>query len=358
MTANPLHPALAVWLEEVAGALDQNAERAPEVLARLCEAGAAAIGVPEAQGGAGGDVTDAVNVIAAVSESSLAAGFVLWGHRAYVEYLLQSPNGALRNKLLPDLLAGRVAGATGLSNAMKFLAGLEDLQVSAAPEGAGLRLNGKLPWVTNLRPQGFHVAAAVSRTDGPAFIVSLAHDDAGLARSPDLDLMGLRGTHTAAIAIADVTVPADRIIAPDAPAWLPQVRPAFLGLQCGMSIGLARRALREVTANLGAGRHILAEPAAELARALAHQESELMDGLRSGVFQSKPAALFHIRIALADIVARAVGLELQATGGRAYVVGAGDGFSRRWREAAFVPVITPSLVQLKSVLEAQRRSAA
>lgn len=358
MTLGPLPAELGAWLEGAANALDTGDTHAHALVARLCQGGAAAIGVPEGEGGAGGDVTDAVNVVAAVSEHSLAAGFVLWGHRTYIEYLLQSPNAALRAAHLPDLLAGRVAGATGLSNAMKFLAGLEELQVTAEPAGAALRLKGRLPWVTNLRPQGFHVAAAVGQADGSPFIVSLAHDDVGLLRSPDLDLMALRGTNTAAVSVADVIVSDDRVIARDAQAWLPQVRPAFLGLQCGMSIGLARRALREATAVLGAGRHVLAEPAAALRTALAQREHELMEGLKSGAFQSKPAALFNIRIALAQIVAEAVGLELQASGGRAYLAGGGDGFARRWREAAFVPVITPSLVQLKSVLEAQRRSAA
>ncbi len=140
--------------------------------------------------GDGGDVTDAVAAVAAVSEHSLAAGFVLWGHRTYIEYLLQSPSASLRERLLPDLLAGRLAGATGLSNAMKFLSGLEELQITATPVADGLSLTGKLPWVTNLRVEGFHVAAAVAHAKGSSFIASLASDDAGLVRSPDLELMG------------------------------------------------------------------------------------------------------------------------------------------------------------------------
>jgi hypothetical protein len=34
------------------------------------------------------------------------------------------------------------------------------------------------------------------------------------------------------------------------------------------------------------------------------------------------------------------------------------GFERRWREAAFIPLVTPSLVQLKSQLAQHRRSEA
>jgi alkylation response protein AidB-like acyl-CoA dehydrogenase len=357
--AAPFAPALLAWLEANAYSLDTEAALAAEVLPHLAAGGVLGAGVARACGGSGGDVTDGVEAIAAVSERSLAAGFVLWGHRTYIEYLLQSPNVALRAKLLPDLLAGRVAGATGLSNAMKFLSGLEGLQVSALPRTDRLVLDGKLPWVTNLRPPGFHLAAAVAHESGRgAFIVSLAHDDPGLVRSADLDLMALRATNTAAVAISGVAIDAERIIHSDANAWLPAVRPAFLGLQCGTSIGLSRRAIAEARACFGAGRHALVEPVADLTAALAEQERNLRDGLRAGIFQTKPAALFNIRIALADIVAQAVGLELQGTGGRAYLKAPGAGFGRRWREAAFIPVITPSLVQLKTALAAQRSSTA
>jgi alkylation response protein AidB-like acyl-CoA dehydrogenase len=167
--------------------------------------------------------------------------------------------------------------------------------------------------------------------------------------------MGLRATSTAAVTITNVKITGGRIIHPDANAWLPTVRPAFLGLQCGMSIGLARRALHEARGCFGPGRDTLAEPVADLAEALATQERTLLEGLRSGHFESKPAALFHIRIALSEIVAQALALELRQRSGQAYLTAPGASFGRRWREATFIPVITPSLVQLKTVLAAQRQ---
>jgi alkylation response protein AidB-like acyl-CoA dehydrogenase len=354
---------LSAWLDRNALRLDTENLLADELLLRLMAGGVLGAGIAVKDGGEGGDVVDSVEAIAAVSERSLAAGFVLWAHRTYVEFLLRSPNTPLRDRLLPDLLAGRVAGATGLSNAMKFLAGLEEPQVKARPRADGraddLVLDGELPWVTNLRMQGFHVAVAVAHEGARGvFVASLAHIDLGLVRSADLNLMALRATNTAAVTISGVEIDTGRIIHPDANAWLPMVRPAFLGLQCGMSIGLARRALYEARGHPGPGRQALAEPIAELAAALAEQERRLKEGLRSGVFQSKPAELFHIRIALAEIVVQAVGLELQSAGGRAYLTWPGAGFGRRWREAAFIPVITPSLVQLKTVLAAQCQSAA
>ena len=239
-----LAPTLADWLSQAADGIDTGGEPAANVLPQLAQGGLIGAGVPVANGGVGGDALDGVAAISAVAEHSLAAAFVLWSQRTYVEYLLQSSNAVLRERHLPDLLAGRVAGATGLSNAMKYLAGLEPLQIVARADGEALVLEGKLPWVTNLRPEGFHVAAAVDRADGwSAFVVSLAHDDEGLERSADLDLVAMRSSNTAAVTLSGARVDRDRILADNAGEWLPRVRPAFIGLQCGMSIGLARRAL-------------------------------------------------------------------------------------------------------------------
>lgn len=346
--AAPVFP----WLDAAAEDLDTGYADKALLLPALAASGVAGAGVPQVLGGGGGTVVDGVRAIAEVSARSLAAGFVLWGHRTYIEYLLQSPNAALRDRLIGPLLAGEVAGATGLSNAMKFLAGLEGLQVSARKSGAGLLLDGKLPWVTNLRPEGFHVAAAVASEEGGApFVASLSADAAGLERSADLELIALRGTNTAAVTLANVAVTEADILHSDARAWLPRVRPAFLGLQIGMSIGLARRALTETRDHIAdAGRHVLNGPIVELSAAIDAQENALFEGLTSGAFAEKAAPLFKIRIALAELANASVGLELQASGGRAYLAGSGRDFARRWREAAFLPVITPSLVQLKAAL--------
>ncbi len=101
------------WLDDNALGLDVASDGSSALLPKLAAAGLFKIGVPAGHGGAGADVSDAVRAIAAVSARSLAAGFVFWGHRTFIEYLLQSPNAALRERLLPDLLAGRRAGATG-----------------------------------------------------------------------------------------------------------------------------------------------------------------------------------------------------------------------------------------------------
>ncbi len=252
-----LDPTLSDWLDRQADALDCGDADPAALLPRLAAAGVLGVAVEERLGGAGGTLADAVERVAAVAARSLTAAFVFWGQRAFIEYLLQSPNQELRQRLLGDLLAGRLAGATGLSNAMKFLSGIEALQVVAHAEEAGWRLDGRLPWVTNLRSGDFVVAAAIEHGEGgKPFVLAIPEGLAGLQRSADLRLLGLQCSNTAALDLRAVAVGRDWLLHDDARQFLPRVRPAFLGLQCGMAIGLARRALDEVQRHLGGSRSL------------------------------------------------------------------------------------------------------
>lgn len=366
MTTSATAPGLAAWLDAHAGALDTGAEHAGAVLPRLADEGLLRIGVPPSLGGAGGTSIDAVEAIASVARHSLTAAFVFWGQRTFIEYLLHGGSDALRARWLSALLAGEHAGATGLSNAMKHLSNLEPLQMRATPLDdvhSRFALDGALPWITNLRREGFIVAAAFDRSDGaPPSIFAVPHDAPGVARSDDLDLIALRSSNTAALRLDGVVLDASWLIAADASAFLMRVRPTFLGLQCGMSIGLARRALEAVQASGAAVRAALDDDAAAVARELDAVTRRLYDGLESGVFIAAPARLFEVRIGLAAVVDAAVRLEVQAAGGRGYLRTAnGDpraDVARRVREASFIPIVTPSIVQLKNQLAQHRRDEA
>ncbi|GGB97171.1 hypothetical protein GCM10007205_03060 [Oxalicibacterium flavum] len=348
--------AVQAWLQEHAEPLDTTQDFASEVLPRLTQAGVFAAGVPQAHGGAGGDVRDAIEAIAATAEQSLTAAFVFWGHRTFIEYLLHSPNEVLAERWVARLVKGERGGATGLSNAMKFLSGIESLQIEATPNDAGFRLDGGLAWVTNLRKEGFIAAAAVSSGDAPPAIVSFCNETAGVERSADLDLLALRSSNTAAVKLKGVQIAADEVIHADARQYLPGVRPSFLGMQCGMSVGLARASLRAAQQLCGNTRGQLADRVTELQRALEDTVKQMTDGILDGSFKTKAAPLFRIRITLAEIVQQAVMLELQASGGRAYLQDKDRNFARRWRESAFVPIVTPSLTQLQ--IELQKQAAA
>ncbi|WP_333902968.1 acyl-CoA dehydrogenase family protein, partial [Achromobacter insolitus] len=236
---------LNAWLQQHAEALDDGSLDAATVLPRLAAADMLRHGVPAARGGLPGtDIGDAIEAVARLAELSVAAAFVAWSQRVFIEYLLRSPNTDLADAWLTPLLNGEQAGATALSNAMKFLSGIESLQIAARAAGDEWVLDGHMPWVTNLRPQGFLVAAAVSAPDGTPAVVALPDSIAGLTRSPDLPLLGLQSSNTAVLDVRGVRIGREWLIHADARQYLPQARPAFAGMQCGLSIGLARGALR------------------------------------------------------------------------------------------------------------------
>jgi len=360
-----LHTDLIQFLKLNAENLNTDAAYAGQVVSELGRAGVFRVGVPVSHGGTGGTTSDAINAISAVSEYSLAAGFVFWGQRAFIEYLIQSPNDSLQKKWLPKLLSGEYAGSTGLSNAMKFLSSIESLGVTATTicdsiDGNGVfNLSGIAPWATNLPTSGFIVALAVERQDGgEPFIVALSSDKKGLNRSPDHDLIALRGTNTAALKMNDITIDESDIIALHARKWLPNVRPSFLGMQCGMPIGLARAAIAATKANAKGAITDLAEPIAVIEDDLDSAVTELYQGVNNGRFVTEPVRLFELRIQIADIATQAVQLELQASGGKAYHRDAGNAFSRRLLESAFVPVVTPSILQLKGEIRKHQQKQA
>ena len=343
--------ALIAWLDEHADDLDTNTLQADELPARLAQAGLFTVAVPESEGGDGRALSAAVDVVAVLAEHSLSASFVYWAQRAFIACLLASPNRDLVQRLMPDLMQGRLAGAPGLSNAMKFLGGLDRLRIMGTPTPGGMRLSGSVPWATNLRRQGFVavVAAADEEGDNPA-VLAIPHDARGVHRDPDLDLLALRGTNTAALRLDDVALDASWQIHPQARIFLPAIRPAFVGLQCGLGIGLARAALRAARGALDGRSPVLSGEIDALDADIAAYRQALGAGLDDGSLRERPRDLLALRLRMTELASDAVALELQALGGRALLRAGNGGYARRAREAAFLAVVTPTVVQLKGDL--------
>jgi alkylation response protein AidB-like acyl-CoA dehydrogenase len=342
---------LVAWLQDNAEQLDQERHLASALLPALAQTGLLRVGVPAESGGSGGTVLHAIETIAAVAEHSLTAAFVLWSQRAFIECLLASDNAVLRADLLPALLAGERAGAVGLSNAMKFLAQMDALQVAAEPAGRAYRLTGQVAFVTNLHREGYVAAVAASHGSGrPLAIYAVTHDMQGVVRSDDLDLIALRASNTAELTLDNVPVDSSRCMAVDGPRFLARIRPRFLGLQCALSIGLARRSLRAIDSSGAVTRAALAAEGMTLESELHDMVLDLFDGIECGGFIEKPRALFSLRLLFAKLVDETVSLEMLAAGSRGYLRGGAE-VARRRREAAFIPIVTPGVVQIRRLLD-------
>lgn len=327
-------------------------------LTQIAQAGWLGLGVPVSLGGAGGHLLDVVSAIATVSEQCLTSGFVFWCQRAFIEYVAASENRWLQTAVLPQVLKANLSGATGLSNAMKYLAGVEHLRLQAHLEGDTVTLNGFLPWASNLRPQQFAVAVAAQTEEGDSLVVAVPSSAIGLHRGEDLQLLGLQASWTSTLHLEQVQLPIDWVISHQAHSFLPRIRPAFLLMQCGLGWGMARRSLQETAQSLNPKNEIalsdrLHQQQSTLA-ALEHQLKQLAALDQFEVAQTRQ--LFQLRIDLTRLAVAAVHLELEAKGGAAYLKPSGT--ARRLREVAFLPVLTPSLVQLETELHRHRQQEA
>ncbi|MEG3437764.1 acyl-CoA dehydrogenase family protein [Pannus brasiliensis CCIBt3594] len=322
-------------------------------LALLGRSGWLGYGIPENLGGSGGSLFDAVEAIAAVSESCLTSGFVFWCQRVFLEYLVASDNPWLQEKVLPRVLSGEIAGATGLSNAMKYLSGIEELRLEAEIDRETVTLNGFLPWASNLDDSGeFVVAVAARAPDGESLVVAVPSVAKGLKRGEDLQLLGLQASRTGTIELDRVQLSRYWIISREAGVFLPKVRPRFLLLQCGLALGIARRALQEAGESLRGAASLSAERHAETRHFLDTLEHLIEDlSWPENLDTRQIRELFELRVAITRLAVRSVWLEAEVKGGNGYFRDSAT--ARRTREVAFLPVLTPSLVQLERELQRQ-----
>ncbi|MDK8502834.1 acyl-CoA dehydrogenase family protein [Aerococcus sp. UMB1112A] len=342
------------YLDQHADIIDQESGRYGDaLLERIGAEGAFRVGVPESLGGSGGGPQDVVELLSELAQHSLTAAFISWGHRTFIDNILHSANPYYRDHYLDRLLTGDYAGATALSNAVKFLSELEELNVTIRKEEGGYKLYGRLPWVTNARARHFITifVAGFEGEDRPPLVLAVPSHAANFHRSRDLEFVSLQGSNTAALSFDGVDLDDNWLIAEDAEAFLKENRPNFLGFQFGLAFGLAEKSLSEVARHLDRRQVLEAEYEAnqiELQRITA----ELYQGLESShYFVDHPRELFQLRIDIVDVVAQSLLLELQAGGGSAYFKAAESGFIRRWNEGAFLPIVSPSAVQLRHILQ-------
>ncbi|MGI0491398.1 acyl-CoA dehydrogenase family protein [Alkalinema pantanalense CENA528] len=339
-------------LEQQANALDEGDSTVSvgHSLSLIADAGWLGWGVPESLGGGGGTLLDAIEAIATVSGRCLTSGFVFWCQRAFIEYLVRTQNTGLQAEILPKVLRAEISGATGLSNAMKHLAGIEPLRLQAQRTAQSVTLTGFLPWVSNLQPNNFLVAVAAQVSPAEAIVVAIPSQTPGLQRGIDLQLLGLQASWTSTLKLDAVELSPQWIISDNAQSFLPQVRSSFILLQCGLSLGMVRRALQEIQAHLHPNIAILQPRIQYIQITLEQLETQLRSLSQLSVRSLlQERQIFEVRVALTRLAIDAVGLELEATGGMAYFKSSGT--ARRLREVGFLAVLTPSLVQLETELQ-------
>ncbi|WP_405562007.1 acyl-CoA dehydrogenase family protein [Streptomyces sp. NBC_01180] len=291
-----------------------------------------AFGLVGYEPGAGSGVS-ARNVVWEAHEILSAADpstwFVFTQHFALVKGLLKSGNAELRERWLPMLRRGERLATAGFA----FLNHPQP-PVTAEPLGDGWRLRGRVPWMTGWGIAGLAFIGAVTPDDQALFVlIDCAAQGSRLTAVDSPPLWAMNATHTTAVELRDVVVPADEVISLEPrKAWSlaydlenANSHPAVFGHLRSAADYLIRSAPRAGATYERLG-HRLAEEAARL-RAEAYA---LRDELppEEGVEER-----IAIRSAVLDLGVRAATACVAATGGRA--VQYGNTAGRLAREAQF-----------------------
>ena len=348
MTATALDTLLAEAAELAraeAAEADRTGTPADHTLSRYGELGALRLGVADGRS----TLADVTRLLETVGAECLSSAFSLWAHRMVVEYLVAS--GRFHAEL-EDLLAGRRCGSIAMATAMQELAGVGAIPTRATPTADGYVVHGRIAWASNIGPGTIIVfPARVVAGDGSdtdeRVILTTSVGARGLGHQPVTDLLALGATRSAMLHFDGVHVPAEAVVATSLEACGAR-RTAHLLLQSAFSLGLAGRSMAEAAGALDGPGSVLAAQHERLAA----QHRDLTRALHDAAADPgviTPRDVTVLRYDAARLALAAARHEATLVGGRGYVTT--HATNRRLREASFLPVQSPSEVQLLQELE-------
>ncbi len=308
-------------------------------------------------GAAPGDFASAIRAMAEVSRVCGATGFMVWCQQVCGLYLQQSGNPALTGEFLQRHISGQQLGATGMSNPMKAYAGIEPLLLKATPCDGGYRVNGTLPWVSNLGAD--HYAGVLAGVEGlqdsqqgasreVMFLLRCDAPGVELRNCPSFSAM--EGTNTWALRLTDHFIGADEIIADPAKPWIARIRAGFILLQTGFGLGVTQGAIDSMWAvepALGHVNQFLEDRPDELQAEL-DALWERIETLSLTPFAQEKDYFIDVldaRAHASELALRAAQSALLHAGARGYLLS--SDVQRRVRESHFVAIVSPAIKHLR-----------
>lgn len=334
------HPQLLQQISESAAAVDQGDIDARYILPLL------------GSGQLNQDLLATARLIREISRSDLSVGFTVWAHRMVLEYLRASKNPNVRG-VVTQLERGERPGITGMASAFKEFAGCGNIDLHAVAVAGGYRISGKLNWASNLYNDA--VLVTVARTDsGERIVVCIESSDEGVTFGKPFGLLGLNATASAWVNLHNVFVPEAHVLSRDFETFIRGVRPTFVLLQIAECLGVAEAAVAAASRRLNGVNETFAHELHQLYEHIGELVRRQED-LIAQVPHAAPVDLLELRLAAASAAVTAAGIEVRVAGGAGYA--RNSPASRRFREAAFIPVQSPSESQLRWELARARNNS-
>jgi alkylation response protein AidB-like acyl-CoA dehydrogenase len=342
--------------------IDRKGEYPLDLLRRLGAAGAFAqhhSGFGETQSV---DVSAAIGAMSVIAEECLSTAFCVWCQDAFGWYLENADNKGLRKVLQSGAASGEILGGTGLSNPIKALSGIEPLRLRGRRVAGGYRVDGVLPWVSNIEPLHYFGVCFALDDDDRRVIMALARSgDEGVSTRRTTRFIALDGTATVMASFKDAFIADERILADPLESFARTIRPGFVLLQTGMASGLIRNSVA-LMRNLPAGvlkvNRFLPVGPDEIEDRLLSLEAKLAELSSTPLDQSATflKRVLEARLEGSNLSLDAAQAAMLHAGARAYVDG--SVYSRRLRESYFIAIVTPATKHLEKDIADLRGLAA
>ncbi len=279
----------------------------------------------------------------------MTSAFTLWCHLAALASFRLSSNPYIHSNLLPLFESGELLAGTGISNAIKYYAGLERVRLAAKRTEGGFTISGSLLNVSNLADDHWFVIMA-SLNEKQRIICSLPVHIDGLTLESKTNYIGLNGSATYACYFENVFILDKWVISDDADEFIPKVRPILALYQISLGIGVSQAAMESIVKS-----HMKNK---EVKQQLKPQPTELINKLQ--IIRDKTYGytryedlsrigrdILSTRLDIAKLTPEVVHAEMLYSGGKAYLQG-NDTF-RRLRESYFLVNLSPTIMQLETL---------
>ncbi|MCB9132033.1 MAG: acyl-CoA dehydrogenase family protein [Anaerolineales bacterium] len=235
-------------IKPIAAHTDESGEFPWDTLRKLGGLGLLGLNIPEAYGGAGADHLSAAILIEEIGRGCGSTGLIVAAHLGLACGPLNAfGNEAQKQRFLEPLASGRAIGCLALTEpgAGSDLAG--GVRTFAELRGGEWVINGSKMWLTNGAEA--ETAILLCRTDRTGGSRSLSQiiaptNTPGITFGKPERKMGLNGSHTYAVSLEDVRVPAENLLGEEG-CGLQQTLEVLDGGRIGigaLSVGLAQAA--------------------------------------------------------------------------------------------------------------------
>lgn len=328
-----------------AAALDRGSLTTRSVLTDVAEAGLLDLGAPA---NTDGQLPRMLTVLEDLARCSLSAAFSVWSHRATIEFLAAADTEFARS-ILPRMRTGARPGVSAMASGFRQFVGLGRTELTAVRTGGGYSVCGRVPWASNLYPDAVVVTTIRDEQDRPA-VVGFRLDSAGVQVHAAPDLLALQGTASSSLTLDGLFIPDAQVLSDDFPRLLARVRPVFSTLQSAFCIGLATECHHQAHRNLGGVNDAYANEVTTAGRQLATLRSQLHAAAQTIGSDRTPAPrrLLQLRLEAGQLAGTMAGLEIRTSGGRGFTLTSDA--NRRYREATFIALQSPSEAQLRTEL--------